>query len=118
MQRAHQEPVKHTIDRWANHFTITTSTQVEDSDFQIQEEDPPVKEVAETILPEVFPQKDACYLPSTSESLSDDSNVSGSEDEDEEKLKPWTHKMTPNLLFSNRSSSSFSYDALTVVQLL
>ena len=66
----------------------TTSTQVEEGDFQIQEEDPPVKEVAETVSAEVSPQKDACYLPSTSESLSDDSNVSGSEDEEEEKLKP------------------------------
>ena len=66
----------------------TTSTQVEEGDFQIQEEDPPVEEVAETISPEVSPQKDASYLPSTSECLSDDSNVSGSEDEKEGKLKP------------------------------
>ena len=66
----------------------TTSTQVEEVDFQIQEEDPPVKEVAETIFPEVSPQKDATYSSSTSECLSDDSNVSGSEDEEEEKLMP------------------------------
>ena len=66
----------------------TTSTQVEEGDFQIKEEDPPVEEVAETISPEVSPQKDASYLPSTSECLSDDSNVSGSEDEKEGKLKP------------------------------
>ena len=65
----------------------TTSTQVEEVDFQIQE-DPPVKEVAETIFPEVSPQKDATYSSSTSECLSDDSNVSGSEDEEEEKLMP------------------------------
>ena len=66
----------------------TTSTQVEEGDFQIKEEDPPVEEVAETISPDVSPQKDASYLPSTSECLSDDSNVSGSEDEKEGKLKP------------------------------
>ena len=65
----------------------TTSTQVEEGDFQIQEEDPSVEEAAETISPDVFPQKDASYLPSTSECLSDDSNVSGS-DEEETKLKP------------------------------
>jgi len=66
----------------------TTSTQVEEDDFQIQEEDPPGEETAEPIYPEVSPQKDATYLPSTSECLSDDSSVSGSEDEGEEKLKP------------------------------
>ena len=43
---------------------------------------------AEPICPEVSPHKDATYLPSTLECLSDDSNVSGSEDEKEQKLKP------------------------------
>ena len=54
----------------------TTSTQVEEGDFQFQEEDPPVEAAAETISPEVSPQQDAGYLPTTSECLSDDSNVS------------------------------------------
>ena len=40
----------------------TTSTQVEEDDFQIQEEDPPGKEAAEPISPEVSPQKDADHV--------------------------------------------------------
>lgn len=65
----------------------TTSTRVEEDDFQLQKEDPPGEEAAEPIFPEVSPQKDATYLPSTSQCLSDDSIVSGSEVEEEEKLK-------------------------------
>ena len=80
----------HTQTEFTFHIPrlCTASTQVEEDDFQIQEEDPPGKKAAEPISPEVSPQKDTTYLPSTSECLSDDSNVSGSEDEEEEKSKP------------------------------
>ena len=40
----------------------TKSTQVEEDDFQIQEEDPPGEKAAEPICPEVSPGK-GCYLP-------------------------------------------------------
>jgi len=80
----------HTQTEFTFHIPrlCTASTQVEEDDFQFQEEDPPGKKAAEPISPEVSPQKDTTYLPSTSECLSDDSNVSGSEDEEEEKSKP------------------------------
>ena len=80
----------HTQTEFTFHIPrlCTASTQVEEDDFQIQEEDPPGKEAAGPISPEVSPQKDTTYLPSTSECLSDDSNVSGCEDEEEEKSKP------------------------------
>ena len=44
----------------------------------IQEEDPPGEMAAEPIWSEVYPQKDATYLPSTLECSLHDSNISGS----------------------------------------
>ena len=44
----------------------------------IQEEDQPGEMAAEPIWSEVYPQKDATYLPSTLECLLHDSNISGS----------------------------------------
>ena len=95
----------------------TTSTQVEEGDFQIQEEDPPVEEGTEKISPEVSPQKDASYLPSTSECLSDDSNVSGSEDEEEDKLKPLNPQDDTKFVVFKQELFKLSREALTVVQL-
>lgn len=70
----------------------TSSTQVEQGDFPVdneeEEEDAFGKPSATSITPEVSPQKDATYLPPKSECLSDDSNTSQSEDEGEETSQP------------------------------
>ena len=66
-----------------------TSTQVEEiSTIPAPEVEDTIGEVdASTVSPEVSPQKDATYLPPKSENLSDDSNMSEPEDEDEGKAK-------------------------------
>ena len=82
----------------------TTSTQVEEDDFLIQKQDPPGKMAAEPICPVDSPKKDATYHPSTLECFLDDSNVSGSEDEMEQKLKPLNPQDDAKFLVSNRSN--------------
>ena len=63
-------------------FISETSTQYEESDIP-EEKGTIAKEAVGTLSPEVSPQKDGAYLPSTSNEMSDDSNLSESEDEDE-----------------------------------
>ena len=55
----------HTQTKFTFHIPrlCTASTQVEEDDFQIQEEDPPGKEAAEPISPEVSPSVKGYYLP-------------------------------------------------------
>jgi len=93
----------------------TSSTQFKEDDFHIQEEDPSGEEAAKPISPVVSPQKDTTYLPSTSECLLDDSNVSGPEDAEEEKLKPLIPQDDVILICKNghkRFWSSWSFPSI------
>ena len=64
-----------------------TSTQVEEISTIPKVEDTIGEVDASTVSPEVSPQKDITYLPPKSENVSDDSNMSEWEDEDEGKAK-------------------------------
>ena len=94
-------------------FISETSTQYEEGDIP-EEKGTIAKEAVGTLSPEVSPQKDGAYLPSTSNEMSDDSNLSESEDEDETP-KVLTHKMILSLSSLSRNCLSFSSDALSVV---
>ena len=63
-----------------------TSTQVEEISTIPKVEDTIGEVDASTVSPEVSPQKDITYLPPKSENVSDDSNMSEWEDEDEGKV--------------------------------
>ena len=64
-----------------------TSTEFEKSDIP-EEKVTTAEEAVGSLLPEVSPQKAGTYVPSTSSEMSDDSNLSESEDETLKVLNP------------------------------